>query len=259
MFGIFRQKSEPENRKVKEKIKYDYENVDIFVSYFKEVTGISFDSQRSILKSKLTSFCRNHSIRSFDDCRHQVDTDAELRQLLINYLTTNESFFYREFTQITNLVADIKASTNVCDILCLPCSTGEEPYSIAMALLESGVSPSKFNILGVDISSEAVQRARQGIYNERNVSKVPSSLVQRYFDHKDKGYHLNDKIKSIVRFETANLFSNSIKNLGRFDFILSRNMLIYFDAETKARASAILEGLLKDSKKPVLYGHADLY
>ena len=238
MFGLFRSKAEPEKIKVESPPKCDYQNAEIFVEYFKEETGISFDNQYSILKSKLTSFCRIHAISSFDECRQQVDANGELKQALINYLTTNESFFYREFAQIENLVGDVKESAAVCDILCLPSSTGEEPYSIAIALLESNISPSRFNLLGVDISSEAIQRARQGIYNKRNVSKMPSALIQKYFIQDDKSYHLNDKIKSLVRFEVSNLFSSSIQNIGRFDFILSRNMLIYFDAETKARASS---------------------
>ena len=259
MFGLFGNRENPDQAPGEEKVKYDFENVEPFIHYLKEMTGISFDSQQSILKSKLTSYCRTHGMTSFDRCLQQVEKDDETKQSLINYLTTNESFFYREFSQIEKLVNEIKATRIKQSILCLPCSTGEEPYSIAIALLEAGLGSSNFDLVGVDISTEAIQRARLAVYNERNVSKIPPMLVSKYFQQDGKKFRLNEAVKSLVQFKTGNLFSNTISQLGKFDYVLSRNMLIYFDADTKLRASAILSGLLRDPGKPVLYGHADLY
>jgi chemotaxis protein methyltransferase CheR len=178
---------------------------------------------------------------------------------LFNYLTTNETYFYREFGQIEKLVAKVAASKQPVDILCLPCSTGEEPYTIVIALLEAGVATERFNLTGVDIDTAAVKRAIDGVYNARDVSKMPVILVAKYFVEKDDKYHLDERIKSSVTFKAFNLFEPMVKSIGQFDFVLSRNMLIYFDKETKLKASGILVSLLKDKKNPIYYGHADLY
>lgn len=259
MFGLFVKKTQPEKPKVSQTVKYDFNNPLPLADYFKNETGISFEKQLPILKSKLSSFCRKQTIISFGDCLNQIRQDRSLRQALFNYLTTNETYFYREFTQIQSMVKEIQASKNNARILCLPCSSGEEPFSIAIALLEAGVRESQFEITGVDISTDALERAVQGKYKQRNVSKMPAQLVSKYFMQKPGGYYLKPAIGSLVDFHAYNLFSADINRIGKFDYILSRNMLIYFDHETRQKASRILESLRANPEQPILYGHADLY
>lgn len=260
MFGLFGKKSDDGKNQFTVRTRQDYDNPQPIADYFKHKTGISFEKQTAILKSKLTSFCKLRDINSFADCLNQIQKDRNLEQELVNYLTTNETYFYREFAQIEQMIKQIIQGGKRVDILSAPCSTGEEPYSIAIALLEAGVPSNQFRILGIDISDSAVDQAKTAIYNDRNVSRMPTSLVTKYFDKKADGLHyLDQKIKQLISFKTLNIFEPGIQHIGKFDFILSRNMLIYFDMPTKKKASAIMESLLKDPSHKILYGHADLY
>ncbi len=237
----------------------DYNDATPIALHFKQETGVTFENQHSILKSKLISFCKIRHIPSFKQCLVQVKNDPILKQELINYLTTNESYFYREFHQIQDLVNAIRAIEHTVDILCAPSSTGEEIYSIAIALLEAGIPKSQFNLVGIDINTEALNLAKSGIYNQRNINNIPGHLLNKYFIKKEFKYHLIDEIKQCVHLKTENIFSSSFKTIGQFDFIFCRNMLIYFDKDTKIQAKSILDNLLKDRNKPVYYGHADLF
>ncbi|MEH6504561.1 MAG: CheR family methyltransferase [Cycloclasticus sp.] len=259
MLGLFRKKKPSGVVQTPADTRQDFHNIQFLAEYVKNETGINFEKQASIFKSKLISFCKQRGVPSFDECLAKAKRKNEFKQELFNYLTTNETYFYREFGQIEKLVAQVAASKNPVDILCLPCSTGEEPYTIVIALLEAGVDAKKFNLIGVDIDTAAVKRAIGGVYNVRDVSKMPTTLAAKYFVHKEGKYHLDERIKSSVTFKTFNLFDPMVRSIGEFDFVLSRNMLIYFDKETKLKASDILTGLLKDKKHPIYYGHADLY
>jgi len=234
----------------------DYTDVSLVARYFKNETGVTFDKQESILKNKVTTFCRQREISSFKELLQTIDTNRDTKQELIDYLTTNETFFYREFKQIEELVKLVKKRTRHVEILCAPSATGEEPYSIAIALLEAGVASSVFTILGIDINSDAIKKAE---YRERNVRNLSPEVLHKYFTLRDEKYLLNNSIKSLVSFKLTNLFDPSFKDLGTFDFVFSRNMLIYFDKETKLKAKNILESMCKDSEVGVFFGHADLF
>jgi len=261
LFGKTTQNENPHETIKHQPIPEDFNDIDIepIAQYFKLETGITFKKQQSILKSKLISFCKIHHIHSFKKCLQQVKTDLKIKQVLINYLTTNESFFYRELHQIQDLVHKVRLSDQPVNILCAPSSTGEEIYSITIALLEGEVPKNRFNIIGIDINSDALKQAELGVYNQRNISNVPNHLLTKYFNKKGSKYYLSNEIKQCVQLKTENIFSSSFKLLGKFDYIFSRNMLIYFDAETKIKARQILESLLKDKKHPIYFGHADLF
>ena len=237
----------------------DYNDISPIAKYFHTETGITFEKQVSILKNKVTTFCKQRNIHSFSKLLQDINTEAHLKQELVDYLTTNETYFYREFKQIEELVELVKSSNSKVDILCAPSATGEEPYSIAIALLEAGVSPNSFHILGIDINSEAISKAQTAIYGERNIRNLSPQIIERYFTKTDTKYIINQSLKSLVSFKIANLFDNSFKSIGKFDFVFSRNMLIYFDKETKLQAKSILESLRKTQEYEVFFGHADLF
>ena len=237
----------------------DYIDVTPIADYFHNETGITFESQMSILKSKVTSFCKQREIYSFSSLLQNIQSNAALKQELIDYLTTNETYFYREFKQIQELVTLVKKSQGSVKILCAPSATGEEVYSIAIALLEAGVSSSSFHILGVDINSDAINKARNAVYGERNVRNLTPQIISKYFDINDKKYTLKQSVKSLVSFQVTNIFDSSFKNIGKFDFIFCRNMLIYFDKETKLKAKGILESLRTSNQHDIFFGHADLF
>jgi len=239
--------------------KEDFNNIEPISKYFHNETGITFDKQISILKNKVISFCKQRNVHSFERLLQDIKTTSNLKQELIDHLTTNETYFYREFTQIEDLVALVKKENQEIKILCAPSATGEEPYSIAIALLEAGIKTNQFHIVGIDINQEALTAANIAIYGERNIRNLSPNILNKYFTKGNNEYILNEDVKSIVSYQLANIFDNSFKNLGKFDFIFSRNMLIYFDKETKLKAKIILESMRKNKGHDVFFGHADLF
>jgi chemotaxis protein methyltransferase CheR len=258
MFSFFKSKSK-KVPSLEPKVVEDFENVKEISEYFHKETGVTFDRQESILKNKVISFCRQNSIYSFSDLLTNIKNNSELRQGLIDHLTTNETYFYREVKQMDELVQLVKDAKKSVRILCAPSATGEEPYSIAIKLLEAGVSPGNIEIQGIDINSEAIQKAKIAVYGERNVRNLSVGLRNKYFTQIEDKYALKESVKSIVNFRVANIFDDDFKSLGKFDFVFSRNMLIYFDKETKLRAKRILEDMRKNDEHCVFFGHADLY
>ncbi len=260
MFSFFKKKKQSESEEEVQNIICDYEDVSEVMEYFEKETGITFEQQKNILKSKLTLFCKTNKIDSFRSLLNSAKSDAKMRQELINLLTTNETYFYREFSQIRAVVEHVqkRASSAPIKILCAPCATGEEPYSIAIALLEAGVAV-EFSITGIDINSEALQKAKDARYSKRHIGSLDETLVQKYFEFQDEQYVLSEKVKARVSFEQKNVFEPDFTALGKFDYVFSRNMLIYFDKETKLKVKSILESMQKDPSVGVFFGHADLF
>jgi len=258
MLNFFKKKK-PVEGKEKIVIKKDYSDVAPISDYFKSETGVTFEKQTTILKNKLTTFCRQRDINSFAELLDMVKSDKVLKQSLIDVLTTNETFFYREFRQIEQLVSLVKNMNGNVDILCAPSATGEEPYSIAIALIEAGIASDKFKIIGIDINEDAVKRAEEAVYRERNIRNLSEDILNKYFIKDEKYYILKSTIKSKVHYKITNLFDTSFKSLGKFDFIFSRNMLIYFDNDTRRKAKEILESMRKNEAQEIFFGHADLF
>jgi chemotaxis protein methyltransferase CheR len=259
MFSLLKKKKSIKTTENEVEEETDYEDATNIAEYFKNETGVTFDNQLSILTNKAMTFCMQRNISSFTKLLAMVEEDANIKQELIDYLTTNETFFYREFRQVEVLVELVKNHYNTVDILCAPSSTGEEPYSIAIALLEAGISPSKFKIFGIDINSEALQKSQIAIYKQRNVRNLSEEILNKYFDEQNGDYALKNSVKSLVTFGLHNLFDPSFANIGKFDFIFSRNMFIYFDKETKVKAKKILENLRKNDNQEIFFGHADQF
>lgn len=237
----------------------NFRDISKIADYFKTLSGVTFDKQLSILESKTKSFCRQRDIFSYEELLEKIAREDSLKQELINHLTTNETFFYREFKQIADLVALVQEEARPVSILCAPCATGEESYSIAIALLEAGVSPSSFHITGIDINSHAIEKAKIASYRERNVRNLLGDILYKYFDKNAERYDLKASVKELVTFRVMNIFDPSFASLGKFDYIFSRNMLIYFDLPTKQKAKKILESMRKDDSKEIFFGHADLF
>ena len=259
MFNFFKKQEDIPTENSLEEVKEDFENVVPIAEYFHKETGIIFDKQMSILKNKVISFCREKKIFSFKKLLNDIQLNKPLKQDLIDHLTTNETYFYREFKQIAQLVELVKEINNPISILCAPSSTGEEPYSIAIALLEAKIPSSHFKILGIDINSDAINKSHSAKYSERHIRNLSNDIIPKYFQKDDGKYILKESIKSLVSFRVINIFDDSIKNIGRFDFVFSRNMLIYFDTQTKLKAKEILEDLRKTDEYEVFFGHADLF
>jgi chemotaxis protein methyltransferase CheR len=161
---------------------------------------------------------------------------------VVEAMTTNESFFFRDklpFEQFRNaiipaLMAARGASRRI-RIWCAAAATGQEPYSLAIALKEMGkeLRGWHFDILATDISTEVLEKARSGIYSQFEVQRgLPALMLIKYFSQVGETWQIAPELRAMVKFRPLNLL-NDFAHLGRFDLVLCRNVLIYFDQPTK--------------------------
>jgi chemotaxis protein methyltransferase CheR len=185
---------------------------------------------------------------------HLQSSEAEIERL-INLFTVNETYFYREEHQLRclgrSLLPEIlqdKGPGDLVRIWSVPCSTGEEPYSIAIWLLEnwSLVDAYHIEIVGSDIDTRALLDAQAGEYGERALSRLPSEVREHYFEPSRDGRRtLIQDLRESVKFTPVNLVdSASMAAQGRFDVVFCRNVLIYFDDASRLQAVNYLHGAL---------------
>ncbi|NPA11626.1 MAG: protein-glutamate O-methyltransferase CheR [Epsilonproteobacteria bacterium] len=238
-------------------------------NYLHDEIGIYVDDEKlqSIYKRKLTSFIAKEGYSTFEGFyKDLMLKKGHLKQELINLFTVNETYFFREKHQFDSLVEYIlpelhqkRNPTEVISILCAPVSTGEELYSIAIMILEEHhlIEERDFLLLGIDIDSEVIKKAKEGVFSSRSVHKLPPELIEKYFIKEGDNYRVKDILKSAVNFKVVNVMDKyALKRLGRFDVIFSRNMLIYFDDKSKREVIANFYAILKDEGYLFL-GHAE--
>ncbi|MEZ5936941.1 MAG: protein-glutamate O-methyltransferase CheR [Hyphomonadaceae bacterium] len=197
-----------------------------------------------LLESRLGPLARKEGLPSIEDLVQVVRSRREERLIaqLVDVMTTNETFFFRDRTPFDILkdtvlpkLAQERRGSRI-RLWCAACSTGQEPYSIAMMLdqspqLTNGVP---VEIVASDISDRCLERARQGLFTQFEVQRgLPIQMLMQYFTQQDDQWRISEKIRSRIGFRKQNLLE-SFMGLGRFDIILCRNVLIYFDTPTKA-------------------------
>ena len=224
--------------------------------HIKRETGVDLFSKNSIIETKLRLFCERKSIDSFRKLFENIQYDKELKQDLIDLVTVNETYFYREESQLQLAVSFALQLPNV-KILCAPCASGEEVYSLAMMLYNHNRLTQTFSILGIDINAEAIEKAEAGIYSERSLHKLDTRLKERFFSPNDKMFRIKKENFSSLCFLKVNIFDPSFLEVGTFDIIFSRNMLIYFDDDFRLKTMERFSKLLKSDGKLFL-GHADI-
>lgn len=177
---------------------------------------------------------------------------AEMQQL-IEAVIVPETWFFR-YPESQAAMATLArerlfapgAEARVLRVLSVPCSSGEEPYSIAMALLDAGVPPARFQIDAVDISERMVEFARRACYGRNSFRGDNLSYRDRHFTETADGHQLADAVMARVRFLAGNLFdAHLLPNVLPYDFVFCRNLLIYFDAATQEQAVALLKGFAR--------------
>jgi chemotaxis protein methyltransferase CheR len=165
-------------------------------------------------------------------------------QILINLLTINETYFFREDYQFKALVNSMleeivktKNKNETVKIWSIPCSTGEEPYSIVIYLLEFWKDIEKYNIevIASDIDSGTLHKAEKGIYSARSVQNIPQNLLKKYFNRLSlNSYEINRDLRNTVEFTLLNVIDKAkFRQFRYIDIIFCRNMLIYFDNESR--------------------------
>jgi chemotaxis protein methyltransferase CheR len=232
-------------------------------------TGISLDVKRyNILKPKLEKILKQHNYDNFRTFFHdyRFDKNKILKQDLLNAVTINETYFYREKYQFESLVKDVlhqldalKPEGESIRILCSPSSTGEEPYSIALSLIDEDdiINKRDIELVGIDIDSNVIEKAKTGVFTKRSVQYVPKHLLEDYFTQNGNNYEIADFLKDAVDFQVVNVMDKyAMKKLGKFDVIFSRNMLIYFDDESRKKVAMTFYDML-NLHGVVFLGHAE--
>lgn len=184
--------------------------------------------------------------------------DTELQQLL-ELLVVPETWFFRDreaFAAAASFVLNrVMQGRKPVRILSLPCSTGEEPYSMAMALIDAGLHPQSFQIEGMDISEQSLNIARTAVYGKNSFRGQNQEFRAMHFDQRGDRYALHREIRSQVRFSHGNLLAQE-PAAAPWDIIFCRNLLIYFDEPTKKAAIRCLSELLQDDGM-LLVGYAE--
>jgi chemotaxis protein methyltransferase WspC len=180
-----------------------------------------------------------------------LHSDTELQQL-IEAVVVPETWFFRDreaFTALAEQVARPWLASHAegsLQLLSLPCASGEEPYSMAMALLDAGVPPARFQIHAVDISLRVLASAEQGLYGKNSLRGGEQRFLQRYFEPTGSHYRLRDEVRRQVSFRQGNLLDPGFAtDSAGYHAIFCRNLLIYFDRATQERAVAQLARLLR--------------
>jgi chemotaxis protein methyltransferase WspC len=184
-------------------------------------------------------------------------SEAELQQL-IESIVVPETWFGRDpqaFALLSRWAFESWLPENPegpLHLLSLPCSTGEEPYSMAMTLLEAGFPAGRLRIDAVDISERSLALARRAIYGKNSFRGAELAFRDHHFDATAAGWRLRESVQAHVRFQQANLFADDfLPGTERYDAIFCRNVLIYFDRATQDRAIAVLQRLL--ARKAIVF------
>ncbi len=186
-----------------------------------------------------------------------ADSVAEFEEV-VEQLVVSETWFFRGGKLFPYLVERIRrAATYPVRILSAACSTGEEPYSLALSLVESGVPREQWRLEAIDLSARNIERARRGWFGHSSFRETPLSVRRKYFHEKADGWELDESIRNLVRFHRGNILdANSIAGAGQFDLIFIRNVLIYLCAEARALALDHIE-LWLSPDGVVCTGHAE--
>lgn len=187
------------------------------------------------MRRRIDTIAGKNGCSSYEEYTQILKTDKEKFEQFVNFLTINVSEFYRNPDQWkimdeTIIPKLIKEQGRTLKIWSAACSTGDEPYSLAMAFSRH-IPLSNIRILATDIDKQVIAHAQVGLYNEKSIAAVPEDLKKKYFTKVGNSYQIADEIKRCVTFKEHNLLKDSYPK--DFDLILCRNVVIYFTDEAK--------------------------
>lgn len=210
-----------------------------------------------LVESRLLPITRKRNLPGLTELVQEIrlGKDQGLIQDVMEAMTTNESFFYRDKMPFDNLRAEIfpgfltsRQSQRQLRIWSAAASTGQEPYSIAMVLKEMAASFQgwRVDIVGTDISKEVLEKARAGMYSQFEVQRgLPIQMLVKYFKQIGEMWQVDSAVRAMVQLKEGNLLTN-FSGLGTFDIIFCRNVLIYFDQPTKKDVLERMAKLMPD-------------
>ena len=218
---------------------------DFLRKLLRDRSGLVLSAEKQYLaESRLLPVARRKGLASLAELVAQLRTQpaGQLSTDVVEAMTTNETFFFRDkvpFDNFRDLIVPAMIAARAREkrirIWCAAASTGQEPYSLAMALKELGpaVAGFRIEIIATDLSGEVLERAKSGLYSQFEVQRgLPIQLLLKYFTQTGDQWQIAADIRSMVQFRTLNLL-NDFSPLGTFDVVFCRNVLIYFDQETK--------------------------
>lgn len=214
-----------------------------FVQYMHSNYGIDLSKKRQLIEGRLSNMVERKGMKSFSEYINSIKrNDKDEISLLINKLTTNYTYFYREenhFKYLREVILPFEEQTNklkTINIWSAGCSSGEEPYTLAMIIsdyFQLKRMSWKVQILATDISQNVLDKAKEGIYAEESIKNLPQSYKTRFFKKtSDNKYEVSQEIKNQITFKTFNLM-DSITARNKYNVIFCRNVMIYFNAATK--------------------------
>lgn len=218
---------------------------ELYKTLLKEKSGLTLTPDKSyLLDSRLTPVSRKWNFATLDAMTASLRTapKPDMVKDIVEAMTTNETSFYRDtkpFDQFRDIILPhflkTRAGKNI-RIWCAAASTGQEPYSLAMLIKEQAAKLSGWNIeiIATDISTEVLEIAKKGEYSQFEVQRgLPIQMLMKYFEQKGDRWAIKPEIKSMIQYKFFNLLT-PMTMLGKFDIIFCRNVLIYFDRDTKA-------------------------
>ncbi|MDR6957359.1 chemotaxis protein methyltransferase WspC [Pseudomonas brassicacearum] len=222
-----------------------------FFDFLKERIGLDVTSVgTAIIERALRQRISAQPGRTTDEYWQCLQHSAQEQQALIEAVIVPETWFFRypeSFATLAKLavkrLAEIR-HLRALRILSLPCSTGEEPYSIAMALLDAGLGPHQFKVDGLDVSPLSVERAKEARYGKNSFRGADLVFRERHFTAENEGYRLSERVREQVRLQVGNLLDPGLLvNEAPYDFVFCRNLLIYFDPPTQQQVFEVLKRL----------------
>jgi len=227
------------------------------------------DEKRELLVARLTRRLRALGLRSFGVYYRRVKSDAEERTRMLDCITTNETHFFREPHQFDFLRQAVLPAWEEAGhsggrlrrirAWCAGCSTGEEPYSLAMTLLHH-LPGWAVEILATDLSTRVLEAAQAGTWSADKAKEIPSHYLKRYMlkGHRNQENKMKagDELRSVIEFRRLNLNDEDYPLGGRFDLVFCRNVLIYFSAESRMRVMRRLLSRLQPTGY-LFVGHAE--
>lgn len=234
----------------------DSSGLDMLIDNIKSICGVDLESKKDIVRHRLANFCQANSIATFENLSLKISVDRALRQDILNLITINETYFFRELAQLQAAIYHAK-NLGMVRILCAPCSSGEEVYSLGILAHSNLLNTSEISITGIDINSEAIDKCSEGLYSERSLHRLNDTQKKLYFDRVDDKFRIKKELLPRCEFSLVNIFDDSIFRLGKFDIIFSRNMIIYFNEEYKLKTVERFHKILNDGGR-LYMGHADL-
>jgi chemotaxis protein methyltransferase CheR len=237
-------------------------NFELYRDLIYAESGITFTpTNRSILESRLKERLREKGVDSVTTYLNKIKADKEELKGFLDSITTNLTRFFRNQAHFDALekfvipeVMSLKKFPGTIRLWSAGCSTGEEPYTIAMLLSEILPSPWTFDILASDISLKCLMTAKEGFYAESRIVGIPDNYLAKYFDKVDGGYKVRPSISSKIKFDYHNLKNDS--QLRNLDIVFCRNVIIYFD---EAAQTAVINRFWESmaSKSFLFIGHSE--